>query len=363
MSVQARSPGPAGDTITASMQKALMGLAMIQIRRLEKIIDGHSALVIETLDIASGEIVAVLGPQGSGKTLLLRLLAGLVLPSGGSLVMAGEKRALAGQIRRQIGVLFEEDLLYDRQSVRSNLVFYCHIYGVPTGRIDAVLTQIGLRDQSAKAVAKLSASEQRRLAFARLLLGQHSLLLLDQPILRADLNTQEIFARLLRQAAVEGAAIVLTDEDLLWANRCCTRVVELEAGRIVSDYQLTREESSVAASSEQLTPFKVPARREDRILLYDPGDILYATSRESKTYLRTINEEAITNFTLQELEQRLCGRGFFKAHRAYLVNLQRVRAVIQYTRNSYMLQLDDRQETLIPLSKHAEKALQELLGY
>lgn len=337
---------------------------MVQIRRLEKIIDGHSALVIEALDIEPGEIVAVPGPRGAGKTLLIRLLAGLVLPSGGSLVVAGEHcMSPAGQVRRGVGVLFEEDLLYDRQSVRRNLLFYAQIYGVPTSRIDAVLTQIGLSDQSAKTVAKLSPSEQRRLAFARLLLGQHSLLLLDQPVLRADLNTQEIFARLLSQAAGEGAAVVLTDEDLVWAARCCTRVVELEGGRIVGDYPLARGESRAVPSPEHFTPFKVPAHREDRILLYDPGDILYATSRESKTYLHTINEQAETGFTLQELEQRLCGRGFFKAHRAYLVNLQYIRAVIRYTRNSYMLQLNDRQETMIPLSKYAEKELQELLGY
>jgi len=336
---------------------------MLQIRRLEKIIDGRSVLVIEALDIEPGEIVAVLGPQGAGKTLLMRLLAGVLVPSGGSIVFAGQHIAPeAHTVRKEIGVLFEEDLLYDRQSVRGNLVFTCHLYGQPTSRIGGVLTQIGLSDQAQRIVSKLSPSEQRRLAFARLLLGQHRLLLLDQPVLRTDLSTQELFARLLRQLAAEGAVVVLTDEDLVWAGQCCTRVLELEGGRIVNDYPFERDEGGPTAP-EHFTPFRVPARKEDRILLYDPGDILYATSRESKTYLRTASEEAVTSFTLQELESRLSGRGFFKAHRAYLVNLQHIRAVIQYTRNSYMLQLDDKQETMIPLSKQSEKELQDLLGY
>ena len=98
-------------------------------------------------------------------------------------------------------------------------------------------------------------------------------------------------------------------------------------------------------------------------MLFDPGEVLYATSRDGKTYLRTANEEATTNLTLQELETRLAGRGFFKAHRAYLVNLQHIKSVIQYTHNSYTLQLNDKQETMIPLSKQSEKELQELLGY
>ena len=143
----------------------------------------------------------------------------------------------------------------------------------------------------------------------------------------------------------------------------------LEDGRIVNTYTLAThgeketEAAEVANTQERLVPFKVPARKDDRILLYDPSDILYATSREGKTYLRTADEEATTNLTLQELEGRLAGRGFFKAHRAYLVNLQRIKAIIQYTRNSYTLQLNDKQETMIPLSKQSEKELQDLLGY
>ncbi|HEX7733615.1 MAG TPA: ATP-binding cassette domain-containing protein [Ktedonobacteraceae bacterium] len=336
---------------------------MLQIRRLEKMREGRSVLSLDALDIEAGEIVAVLGPAGSGKTLLIRLLAGVLEASGGKIELDGEAISPeAGQVRQRLGVLFEEDLLYERLSVRGNLLFACRMYGLPARRVEEILGQLGLSDRANKGVSKLALAEQRRLAFARALLGQPSLLLLDQPVLRTDLKTQEIFALLLKQAAAEGAAVVLTDEDLAWASACCTRVIELESGRVLNDYAFERASSAVVAP-EHFTPFKITARKEDRILLYDPGEILYATSRESKTYLRTASEEAVTNFTLQELESRLTGRGFFKAHRAYLVNLQHIKAVIQYTRNSYMLQLDDQQESMIPLSKQSEKELQELLGY
>jgi ABC-2 type transport system ATP-binding protein len=187
-------------------------------------------------------------------------------------------------------------------------------------------------------------------------------LLLDQPELRIDLDTQALFLRLIQEAASAGAAVLITAEDLVWSGRCCTQIIELADGRIASK-RVRESPQAEGAAPERLMPFKIPARKEDRIMLFDPGDVLYATSREGKTYLRTASEEAATNLTLQELETRLAGRGFFKAHRAYLVNLQHIKSVIQFTRNSYTLQLNDQQETMIPLSKQSEKELQELLGY
>ena len=336
---------------------------MLQVRGLEKISEGRSILSIEALDVAAGEVVAVIGPAKSGKTLLLRLLSGTIPPSGGSIVFNEECASDISRSGRKIGVLFEEDLLYERQSVLDSLTLYCQLFGLPSARAREVLVEVGLSDQARQPASKLSPASNRRLAFARLVLGPHCLLLLDQPILRTDLDTQALFARLIQRRAAEGAAILLTDEDLTWAGRCCTRVVEMEAGRITQTYTLERSGEREALPPERLMPFKVPAPKEDRILLHDPGDILYAASRDGKTYLRTAGEEAETNLTLQELESRLIGRGFFKAHRAYLVNLQHVKGVIQYTRNSYNLQLDDEQQTMIPLSKQFEKELQALLGY
>jgi ABC-2 type transport system ATP-binding protein len=335
---------------------------MLHVQRLEKVTENRSALSIDQLDIDAGEVVAVVGPVHSGKTLLIRLLSGTLPPSAGSIVLNGQHISQSPEARKRIGVLFEEDLLYERHTARGNLEFYCQMHKLRRSRIDEMLELAGLSDQAQKAISKLSPIAQRRLAFVRVLMGNPSVLLLDQPILRTDLDTQALFARLIISAAADGAAVLVTDEDLAWASKCCTRVAELEDGRIVNSYTLKDGRGEVPAP-EHLIPFKVPARKDDRILLYDPGDILYATSRDGKTYLRTAGEEATTNLTLQELESRLTGRGFFKAHRAYLVNLQHIKAVIQYTRNSYTLQLNDRQETMIPLSKQSEKELQALLGY
>ncbi|MBA2393236.1 MAG: ATP-binding cassette domain-containing protein [Ktedonobacteraceae bacterium] len=335
---------------------------MLEVRQLEKVVENRSVLSIDQLEMNSGEVVALIGPAHSGKSTLIRLLSGAMLPSGGTIILDGESVTISHTARKRIGTLFEEDLLYERHSAQRNLDFYCRLHNLPKSRSGEMLKQVGLSDQAQKPVSKLAANAQRRLAFIRVVMGQHALLLLDQPILRTDLDTQALFARLISSAAAEGATILVADEDLSWASKCCTRVIELEDGRITNRYALETGTAGTLAP-ERLIPFKVPARKDDRIMLFDPGDILYATSRDGKTYLRTPTEEATTNLTLQELESRLNGRGFFKAHRAYLVNLQHIKAVIQFTRNSYSLQLSDKQETIIPLSKQSEKELQDLLGY
>ncbi len=334
---------------------------MLQVSHLAKSSEDRTVLFIEQLEVNAGEVVAIIGPVGSGKTLLIRLLAGVVPPSGGSVLLGGQDVHQTPAARARMGVLFEEDLLYERLSAQANLELFCGIHHLPNSIARELLAQVGLGDQMKKSANKLSPAAQRRLAFARTLLWRPPLLLLDQPTLRADLDTQVIFARMITQAAAEGAAVLLTDEDLAWAGKICTRVLELEHGRIIS--RQSPEGERGPATPERHVPFKIPARKDDRIVLYDPGDLLYATSRDGKTFLRTASEEVTSNLTLQELEERLTGRGFFRAHRAYLVNLQHIKSVVQFTRNSYTLQLDDKQETMIPLSKQSEKELQELLGY
>ena len=163
--------------------------AMLQVRRLEKTIEGRSVLSIDALDIDAGEVVAVIGPARSGKTLLIRLLSGMIPLSGGSIVFDGECISRTAGIRQHIGVLFEEDLLYERQSALANLKFYGQVlYSLPTMSATDALVQVGLSDQAQTVASKLTPSSQRRLTFARVLMGPRRFLLLDKPILRADLG-------------------------------------------------------------------------------------------------------------------------------------------------------------------------------
>jgi ABC-2 type transport system ATP-binding protein len=328
---------------------------MIEVDHLEKIVDTRTVLAIEHWSVAPGEIAAVVGPVGSGKTTLLQVLAGETAPSGGTVRIGSQAPQAA---RAQMGIVWADDLLYDRGTVRENLLFYAGLRGITRAEVDAVLARVHLSDQAGTRADKLAAPLKRRLSLARALLHRPAVLLLDELEQRTDRETRDLFCRVLTEvAAATPAAVVLTTPDPLWASRCATQLYDLHNGRIVA--AATPEPDAVPP----VQPFKIPARKADRVVFYNPADVLYATSRDGKTFLHTADDSAVSNLTLQELDARLSRSGFFKAHRAYLVNLQRIREVVPFTKDSFLLILDDAERTQVPLSKQAAKDLQELLGY
>lgn len=105
----------------------------------------------------------------------------------------------------------------------------------------------------------------------------------------------------------------------------------------------------------------LPVHLDGEIRLVPLCDVLYCYADGARTLVVTPQGELPTRSSLQDLSQRLRSARFFRAHRAYLVNLEHVRSVIPWTRNAYSLALDGRRE--VPLSKHRVKALRELLGW
>ena len=330
---------------------------MLKVENLQKVIGDSPVVDIETLKVEAGEIAALVGPAGSGKTTLLELLTGQIRPTMGHVRVAGsDPFADKESFSRQVGVLFAEDGLYQRQSSHANLVFQCQLRGLPKSRAKEILAQVGLADHARVRVDKLPSGLSRRLAFGRAILHKPEFLLLEQPFANCDKASLSLLGGLMRQLAEDGAAsLILTDDATNLATLCDT-VHVLDQGRIVESYQPEEERRAEL-------PFKIPVRLEGTVALVNPADILYADAKGGRAFLQTAERRLPTQFTLTELEERLSRSGFFRAHRGYLVNLQHVKEVIPYTRNSFSLRLDDEAGTKIPLSKSAAGELRQLLGY
>ncbi|MBN1259358.1 MAG: LytTR family transcriptional regulator DNA-binding domain-containing protein [Anaerolineae bacterium] len=330
---------------------------MIELQHLQKVIDQTLVVDIDRLEIHAGEIVALVGPVGSGRDPLLTLLTGKARPTVGAVRLAGIDPATDHEaFSRQVGILFAEDGLYMNRTVQSNLWFHGQLRGLPRRRVEATLAEVGLADHAHTRVDKLPTGLMRRLAFGRTLLHDPHILLLEEPFARCDEASITLLSRLILHRAEAGATILILADNVANLRSLCTMIYILNQGHIVVAY--TPEDTT-----QPQLPFKVPARLEDKVVLVNPADILYAVADQGKVTLQTTDGMLPVQFTLTELEQRLVRSGFFRAHRGYLVNLQHVKEVIPYTRSSFSLRLDDEAGTKIPLSKSAAAELRELLGY
>ena len=329
---------------------------MIRIEGLQKVFDGKPVLDIPELEVSTGEIAAIVGPAGSGKNRLLELLIGRTTPTLGSVRVASSDPRQHDSFSHLVGVLFLEDSLYPRQTARQNLLFQARLYGLPKVRVDEVLAQVGLVDHAAIRAEKLPSGLARRLAFGRAILHAPQALILVEPFARCDESSIALLTRLLRHLAGDGTACLILADDTANLHPVCDTVYLLNQGRVSERYHPGEQEQT-------RLPFKIPVRLEGRVALINPVDILFADAAEGRAILQTRESRLPTQFTLSELEERLARSGFFRAHRSYLVNLQHVKEVIPYTRNSFSLRLDDVENTEIPLSKSAAGELRELLGY
>jgi len=330
---------------------------MIVLKDLQKVLDQTTVIDIPTLQVKAGEVAALVGPVDSGKDVLFQLLIGRTHPTIGSLCLTGvdpyhEQAAFS----QQVGVLFPEDNLYKRMSVLGNLQFYNRLHRLPKTRVVEVLEQVGLADHARTSVEKLPPGLSRRLALGRAILNHPRVLLLADPFAGCEQVSITLISQVIRKLADAGAAALIFTQDETHLEMFCDTVYRLDKGRIVEKVD-PREER------QRNRPFMIPARANDKIILVDPAEILYVFAQDDRAYLQTADERLLTQFTLAELEKRLSRSGFFRAHRAYLVNLQQIKEVIPYTRDSFTLRLKDSARTEIPLSKSAERELRELLEY
>jgi ABC-2 type transport system ATP-binding protein len=192
------------------------------------------------LEIPAGTVFGFLGPNGAGKTTTIRLLLGLLEPTSGRATVLGcDTRADAGRIREQSGALLEHHGLYERLSAEQNLEFYARVWrlgkAVRAGRIRALLQPLGLWERRGEPVARWSRGMKQKLAVARALLHEPSLLFLDEPTAGLD----PVAAATLRDdlgtlVQREGVTVFLTTHNLVEAERLCSRVAVIKQGRLVA---------------------------------------------------------------------------------------------------------------------------------
>jgi heme exporter protein A len=208
--------------------------AAIRFDKIDKRYGGIYALRRVSFEIARGECVVLCGRNGSGKTTLLRVAAGLVRPSAGT-VTRGEH---GGELQRvTLGFVAHSTMVYDELTAEENLLLFARLLGVSNvaERVRELLSEIALYERRDSLVRTFSRGMRQRLAVARALLQQPSLLLLDEPATGLDSFSVTWLARTLRQLSASGCTIVMSLHGESEVSALATRAVRLEAGAVQAD--------------------------------------------------------------------------------------------------------------------------------
>ncbi len=215
-----------------------MEATAIEVEHLRHVYGTRVALDDVTFTVVRGEVFALLGPNGGGKTTLFKILSTLMAATGGKASVFGHRLSDAPDaVRRRLGVVFQHPSLDSKLSVAENLRCHGHLYGLHGDalrqRAGAVLQQLGLQERSHDRVETLSGGLQRRVELAKALLHEPPLLLLDEPSTGLDPGARRDFMQqLLQLRQQQGVTVVLTTHFMEEAERC-DRVAFLHQGKLV----------------------------------------------------------------------------------------------------------------------------------
>jgi energy-coupling factor transporter ATP-binding protein EcfA2 len=199
---------------------------------------GEPAFAAPLLEIEGGSSVALLGPNGSGKTSLLKVLAALLRPTSGRLLFEGEEASASASLRRRAVYLHQQPYLL-AGTVSRNLCYGGRARSLPWPQIEGLMSSaiadLGLSGLEGRPGRALSGGEAQRVALARALASGADVLLLDEPTASADETSAALILRALRARHEGGVTLVFSTHDRELASSLATRIIRLEGGRVVGD--------------------------------------------------------------------------------------------------------------------------------
>ena len=216
-----------------------------------------SQIVLEDISfhLAGGQGLCICGPNASGKTTLLRIMAGLLQPDAGAVQICGfDVKSQARQAKVLLGAIFHKSMVYPQLTVIENLRFFARLYGVRDGtaRIQELLEQTALMPYRYDRAGILSRGMMQRLAIARALVHKPIVLLADEPFTGLDADASDHLVTILNNFKDEGGAIVMTTHDVNLSLQCCQHVAVLDAQKLVFNTK-TSEIDTAAFANDYLS--------------------------------------------------------------------------------------------------------------
>ncbi len=206
---------------------------LVDVQELSITRGGTEVLHDLTFGVTPGEVTGLLGPSGGGKTTLMRALVGVQRITSGSVRVLDEP-AGAASLRSRIGYVTQQASVYDDLSVAENLRFFARVLKVGDSRVEATIALVSLAEHRDRIVRQLSGGQRSRVSLAVALLGEPSLLVLDEPTVGLDPVLREELWQTFHSLADAGAAVLVSSHVMDEAARC-DRLLLMRAGRIIAD--------------------------------------------------------------------------------------------------------------------------------
>lgn len=298
--------------------------------------------------------------------LILNLILGREIPAKGEIDIDGIKNTeYIKENINSIGIVLREDGFYERITIEAYMKFFSQLLNSKINYKE-ILIKLALLDIANEKIKKLNYSQRRRLSFAREILKQPKLLIFQEPILNMDKEGAKIILQNIEQLRIKGTAVIITSvffKDTILTGEKSYRLNNEGFVELSDNMKENKDDiEKVYYENKRYKVEKISAKIGEKILLFDPKEIDYVESEQGSTTLSVRGEKFPCNMSLTDLEKRLKNFGFFRCHRSYIVNLQRVREVITWTRNSYSLNLDDKAKSSIPLAKGRIDELKDILS-
>ncbi|MBU9711934.1 response regulator transcription factor [Evansella tamaricis] len=252
--------------------------------------------------------------------------------------------------------------LYDRLTVEDNIIFFHKWFNCSTP-VPEILVLFELQACVKKPLRKCAHNEIQRVYYAKYFMMGTNPLVFQEPIQGVDTKTIHTFINMLKRRSNKVPTLILVSNmehalllgDMVYKlNEKGLHEIELDNG----DGAMDAEEPISVPSTAKL--FKIPAKVDDKVILIDPLEIDYIESQDGKAMIVINDESYPMDATLTEMEKKLVIYGFYRCHRSYIVNLQKVREIITWSKNTYSLRMDNRVQSTIPLSRTKIQEIQDM---
>jgi len=231
-------------------------------------------------------------------------------------------------------------------------------------RVAQLIDYFSIKEERKVKIKDLGSSKRMYVTLLRVFFAHQPTIVLEEPYFYLEEQDRRHFKLILDDLSKEKQILILTSnlEDAIISCDVIYRLNEIGFHQL--DIRDTEEDKMEVQEQDRanITLQKIHTKRNDKVILFNPPEIDFIESVDGSILVHVGGENFDSALTLTELEQRLLSFGFFRCHRSYIVNLQKVREIITWTKNSYSLRLNTGKDAVVPLSRSKLQELKTLLN-